>query len=152
MITRPFFAVVVAVPLLFLAACSDANLADDAQADVFATTTTQTSTTQAPSPTSTAPSTETSTTASAAPLIEVEASDYEFSGIPATATVGTRLALFNNSAIEFHEMTVFRLDPTEMRPIRGVASTLPQRTYCIRRRVHPVCRSRNAREEAVHLR
>jgi hypothetical protein len=45
----------------------------------------------------------------------VLANDYFYEGIPESAPVGTRLSLFNASTVEFHELIILKLNPTEQR-------------------------------------
>jgi len=76
-------------------------------ATVESTTTTVESTTTSGAPA--ASSTTTTTPAPEGPVIEVEAADYSFVGLPETAVVGTVLTMVNTSSSEFHEMAITRL-------------------------------------------
>ena len=111
---------------LLAAACSGGSTITEESPG--STSTTDTTTTTEGS----LPSTSTSSTTTAAPTttvpkltpVAVDAADYRFEGIPDTAPVGTRFSLFNTSQAEFHEMIVYRLDPSEQRTIEEL-SQLP---------------------------
>ena len=58
-------------------------------------------------------------------IVTVVATDYKFSGLPATVPVGTKFALQNDSDVEAHEMIVIRIPDTETRTI-GQLAALPE--------------------------
>jgi len=53
--------------------------------------------------------------------VAVTASDYSFTGIPATVKAGTVFTLTNSSTKEIHEMVALRLPDTERRPVDELA-------------------------------
>ncbi len=56
--------------------------------------------------------------------VEVTATDYRFTGLPATVKAGTLLTLTNASTKEVHELVAIRLPDTERRPV-GELARLP---------------------------
>jgi len=105
--SRCLLLAILAATLVVVASCSDAEPAADPQSTVTSTSTVQPSATQTPS--------------QAPGSIDVVAVDYRFDGIPETARVGTRLTFFNDSAVEFHELVLLRLDPSEDRTVDELA-------------------------------
>lgn len=57
--------------------------------------------------------------------VEVTAVDYEFQGLPETATPGTTLSIVNESETELHELVAFRLPDVEERPVEDLLA-LPE--------------------------
>jgi len=64
-------------------------------------------------------------TAVPAETVEIMAADYAFSNVPASIAPGTKLSLTNSSAVELHEMVVFRIPDTETRSIEELVA-LPE--------------------------
>jgi uncharacterized protein YcfL len=113
---RRSLAVIISALLLVVAGCSATERAGQAQSETNAPiTTSSTSTTTVP---------DTTTMEPQPPAIAVVANDYFHEGIPETATVGTRLSLYNASSAEFHDMYILRLDPSELRTVEEL-SKLP---------------------------
>lgn len=56
--------------------------------------------------------------------VEVTATDYRFTGLPATVKAGAVLTLINASTKEVHELVAMRLPDTERRPV-GELARLP---------------------------
>jgi hypothetical protein len=66
----------------------------------------------------TVPAASVGTAADTQQIVEVTATDYKFTGLPATAPAGTQFALQNDSTKEVHEMVVIRL-PDEVKETVG---------------------------------
>ncbi len=116
------------VALALFAACTSTEPLDESSGETTSTSVAPTSTTQttaSSSSTSTASSittlVETTTTVPPPPTVDVHAFDYRYEGLPEAVPVGTRLALFNNSSAEFHEMVVYKLDPSELRSVEELS-------------------------------
>lgn len=63
--------------------------------------------------------------APAAGEIEVVATDFAFSNLPATVTAGTRLTLRNDASGELHELVAIRLPDDETRPAADLVALPP---------------------------
>ena len=57
--------------------------------------------------------TSATTTAAGPPVLEVQASDFHFGGLPEEIAAGTRLELVNTSASELHELVAVKLPESE---------------------------------------
>ena len=88
---------------LLLAACGSA----DSPATTTPTTTTMAATT---------------TTAATPSVVEVEALDYGFAGLPDTAAAGTEFTLLNTSDGELHELVAIRLPDDETRSVADLVA------------------------------
>ena len=63
--------------------------------------------------------------AAAGEVLEVEALDYAFAGLPETVTADTKLSFTNSSEVELHELVAMRLLDSEDRPVAEIVA-LPQ--------------------------
>jgi hypothetical protein len=90
--------------------CTSSSGGDDS------TTTTQaaTTTTAAASTTTQAPTTSTVVQAELA-IVEVEAYDYGFRGLPSEIVAGIPMTLANTSSTEYHNLVAFQLDADDVR-------------------------------------
>jgi hypothetical protein len=102
---------------LLLAACGDDEDEDASSAASQETTTTVESapdddqaTEEEEEPTEDGP-------AAAGEVLEVEALDYAFAGLPASVPAGTKLSFTNSSEVELHELVAMRLPDSEQRPV-----------------------------------
>jgi hypothetical protein len=67
----------------------------------------------------------TSTTAVEPAVVEVDAVDFAFDGLPERVAAGTRLTLTNGAATELHELVAFRLPDDEERPVAELVRLPP---------------------------
>lgn len=105
-IVRPLVAIVASVALLG-AACSSGS--ED------------TTTTQAPTTTE-----ATTTTEAAPPVVEVQAVDFGYVGLPASVAAGTEIRLVNESDTELHEFVAIRLPDDETRSVLELVQLPPE--------------------------
>ena len=104
--THKILATVVVATAIVAGACSNA---DDAET---------TSSTSAPEPTS--------TTEAAPPVIEVQAVDYGYVGLPDEVDAGTEIRLVNESEMELHEFVAIRLPDDEARSVLELIQLPPE--------------------------
>ena len=104
--TKPRFtlAILLVVMAIVAAACSSDDAAD--------TTTTR-------------PSTTTSTTEAAPAVVEIEAIDYAYVGLPREVEAGTEIRLVNESESELHEFVAIRLPDDETRSVQELVQLPP---------------------------
>lgn len=69
---------------------------------------------------------EETTTTEGPEVIEVQAVDYAFQGLPASVAVGTKLTLTNGSTKELHELVAIRLPDDEERSAEELVGLPPE--------------------------
>ena len=117
--TRPrtLLAAALTTGLLF-AACGDDDDTTDAAAE-------DTTTTVADAPAGETSEDEMADEESAGDVLEVEAVDYAFEGLPDSVPAGTKLSLTNTSEVEAHELVAFRIPDGETRSVEELLA-LPE--------------------------
>ena len=114
--TRPRTLLVAALTTgLLLAACGDDDDTTDAAAEDTTTTVADTSGGEASE----------DEEAAAGDVLEVEAVDYAFEGLPDSVPAGTKLTLTNSSEVEAHELVAFRIPDGETRSVEELLA-LPE--------------------------
>ncbi len=106
--TKPRFTlpILLAVMAIVAAACSSDDAAE--------TTTTR-------------PSTTTTTAAeSTPPVVEIQAIDYAYAGLPSEVEAGTEIRLVNESESELHEFVAIRLPDDETRSVQELVQLPPE--------------------------
>ena len=118
--TRPRTLLVAALTTgLLFAACGDDDETTDAAAED--TTTTVAEASEAGTSEDEAADEE----AAAGDVLEVEAVDYAFQGLPDSVPAGTKLSLKNTSEVEAHELVAFRIPDGETRSVEELLA-LPE--------------------------
>lgn len=124
---RPTSVPKAAMMLAALAIIAAACTSGDAEPTTIAppeTTTTEATTTTAPPETTTTEAT--TTTAAPPPVVEVQAVDYGYVGLPAEIEAGTEIRLVNESETELHEFVAIKLPDDETRSVLELVQLPPE--------------------------